>query len=201
MMLACLIAFVLAGGATIAADTGCVCETAGQQDAWCEEHQVGYLASIPIPSSWLFETMDAHGHDLDLDSFDCDICRQAIRTDGFCAEHRVGFVKGKVYFSRLTHVVAQGQRTSVAGIECPVCRQNSADVGWCETHGVGMIGNVVIRNRRDFEDAAEAVRILRLAITAAERCRHCAAAIVTDTTCPVCRIRYSGGAPVPTPPD
>ena len=201
MILPGLIAFVLAGGTTIAADTGCVCETAGEQDAWCEQHQVGYLASIPIPSRRLFETMDAHGHDLDLDSFDCDVCRQGIRNDGFCTEHRVGFVQGKVYFSRLTHVVAQGERKSVADIECPVCRRNAEDVGWCDTHGIGMIGNVAVRDRRAFEDAVEAVRILRIAIEAAERCTRCADAIVTDTTCPVCRIRYTGGAPVTTPPD
>ena len=200
-MLLGLIALVLAGGATIPADAGCVCHIALERDVWCDEHQVGYLASIPIPSKRLFETMDAHGHDLDLDSFKCDVCQRAIRQDGFCAEHRVGFVEGKVYFSRLTHVVAQGERRIVENIECPVGRENAEDLGWCEQHGVGMVGNVAVKNRRDFDDAVEAVRILRIAIAAAERCVHCADAIVTDTTCPFCRIRYSAGEPVTTSPD
>ena len=176
----------------------CTCLPAMEHGGWCDVHEVGYLASIEIPSEKLFEALDAHGHEVDPDSFQCETCRQALATDGFCEDHRIGFLNGQAYFSRLTHVLSRGTIKPAREIDCPSCRAHAEDHGWCEAHGIGMIGNVAIEDRQAYEHAVESIRILREAIRAAERCEHCAVAIQTDTTCPRCRIRYRNGEPVDT---
>ena len=144
----------------------------------------------------LFEALDAHGHDVDPDSFRCESCQHALKTDGFCKDHRIGFRNGQAYFSRLTHVLSGGRVLPIGEIDCPLCRANAEDQGWCDTHGIGMIGNVAIEDRESYEHAVESLRILHEAIRAAGECEHCAVAIQTDTTCPRCRIRYRDGESV-----
>ena len=182
----------LAGGAV---DDDCA--SAKQTDSWCDAHQVGYVASVLIPSKRLWETLDAHGHELELDSFTCSSCREAIESDGFCEEDRIGFVGGLAYFSRLTYELARGEIRDPASIPCSVCRVNAETHGWCDEHGVGMVGNVAIQDREGYEQIERALRILRAAIEVAGRCEHCAVAMVTDTECPRCRISYRDGVAVP----
>jgi hypothetical protein len=59
---------------------------------------------VAIPSRLLYDTMDAHGHTLDLSTFTCPSCRGAIDADGSCDEHRIGFVRKQAYYSRLTTI-------------------------------------------------------------------------------------------------
>ncbi len=175
---------------------GCTCAAASRSNGWCDLHKVGYLASIPVRSELLFETLDAHGHDLDLSTFECEACRKAIATEGFCEEHRVGFVHGLAYFSRLTYELARGVPADPASLACPVCRRNSEGYGWCEEHGLGMLGPTAVRDRAAYERAVRAIEILKTAILEAERCERCAVAIVSDTDCPYHRIFYKDGKPV-----
>jgi hypothetical protein len=63
-----------------------------------------------------------------------------------------------------------------------------------------MIGPFAINKRHDFDLAAEALRVFKIANDAALRCGHCAVAILTDTYCPVHRIAYRGGEVVPFVP-
>lgn len=186
---------MLIGGAVPSATGTCTCEVAIENNGWCELHRVGYVGSVAIRSEWLFEALDAHGHDVDLTTFHCDSCRKAIESNGFCEQHRVGFVDGQAYFSKLTHHLARGKRRQLSGIRCPACRKHATSHGWCDACGSGWVGTVEIENRQDYDELTEALRILQLAIEAAERCEHCAVAIVTDTTCPVCRITYREGEP------
>ena len=92
VLLALIILFPLGG--TASAMPG-VCACAAQDNAWCDVHEIGYLGGIEIHSERLFSVLDAHGHELDLDTFDCAECKAAISADGFCEEHRVGFVDGR----------------------------------------------------------------------------------------------------------
>jgi hypothetical protein len=175
----------------------CVCRDARGAGGWCAVHQVGYLGGVRITSTWLYDTMDAHGHEVDPATFPCPACRRAIEEHGFCREHRVGFVQGKAYFSILTHHLAKGEVRQVEGIPCRRCRRNARSHGWCRRCGVGMVGSIALRSRREFEEAVQAVGVLRAASATAARCHHCAAAMVTDTQCPFCRIRYRSGKAVP----
>jgi len=177
----------------------CTCATAKVEHGWCDAHGVGYVASIEIRSKLLYETLDAHGHTLDLSTFECASCQKAIASDGFCEEHRVGFVRRQVYFSRLTYELARGQTRDPATLTCPVCRKNAETLGWCEKCAVGMVGRVAMKDRQGYEHAARAVKILQAATQAAGRCEWCAVAMVTDTECPLCKITYKEGRPLASP--
>jgi hypothetical protein len=181
------------------ADPECTCPQARLTDGWCDVHHVGYVAMVRIPSRLLYDTLDAHGHVLDLSTFTCPGCRKAIDGDGFCEEHRIGFVRKQAYFSRLTYEIARGERLRPEAVACPVCRADMERTGWCDKHRVGWIGNVAIANRPAYERAAAAVAILREAVDMLPRCEHCSEAMVTDQECPIHRITYQGGKPVPKP--
>ena len=174
----------------------CTCAVTRGADGWCEQHHVGYLAGIPVHSKLVFEQMDAHGHVLDLRTFQCETCQRAIRTDGFCAQDSVGFVKGLAYFSRLTYELARGERTPSAGITCRNCRKNAEKQGWCDRCKIGRIGPVAIRDRVAYEQAAQAATLLRAANAAAIRCDPCGVAVLTSAQCPICRTTYKDGKPV-----
>lgn len=185
----------------IGEDTGpadCTCPEARRINGWCEFHGIGYVGEIPIRSVLLHETLDAHGHQVDPESFQCESCRKAIATDGFCEKDRIGFIGGLAYFSRLTYELARGEWIPPEVTSCPVCRKNTEEgPGWCDDHERGMVGHTAIRDRDAYEATAKAVAILRSAIAMTERCEHCAVAMVTDTDCPYHRIFYKDGKPVP----
>ena len=195
-----LAALVLLVGAAPPGAAECTCDAAMETGGWCHAHEVGYVGSVPVKSKWLFDALDAHGHDVDLSTFQCSSCQEAIESDGFCELHRVGFVAGQAYFSKLTHHLARGEHREVSEIACPVCRKNAEAHGWCDEHQVGMIGPVEIKDRQEFEELLKAIHILHIANEASERCEHCAVAIITDTRCPFCKISYKDGKEVPDTP-
>jgi len=174
----------------------CMCAEAKQVNGWCERHAVGYVASLPIHSRLLHETIDAHGHQLDNSTFVCPVCRKAIENDGYCGEHNLGFVKGLAFFSRLTYELARGERLEPMTLKCATCRKNAATSGWCPTDGVGMVGSVAIRDRMAWQVAARKMETLLAADQEAKRCEQCAVAMVTDGQCPFCRIDYKDGVRV-----
>jgi hypothetical protein len=187
---------LLLGAAAPAAPPGCTCAAARDLGGWCAVHDLGYIGGLEIKSAWLYDTLDAHGHDLDLSTFVCPSCRRAIGGDGYCDEHRIGFVRKKAYFSWLTYALAHGTHLDPAAIRCKACRAHAATFGWCERDRVGMIGSVAIADRAFYDRTIAALSIVKLANEAATRCKYCAAAIVTDTTCPICKIRYKDGRPI-----
>ena len=180
-----------------AAPPECTCATARDTNGWCEVHHAGYVASVRITSRLLYDALDAHGHTLDLGTFTCVSCRKAIETDGFCDRDSVGFVKGQVYLSRLTYELARGERMDPSTIKCKVCRANALSQGWCDRCKLGMVGNVAIRDREAYDRAARAADIVRGASQTVARCEWCGVAMVTSTKCPICRITYRDGKPVP----
>jgi hypothetical protein len=171
----------------------CACATSRAVNGWCPVHEFGYVGGVKVTSRWLYETADAHGHDVDPTTFNCASCQAAIAANGFCSTHRIGFVDKLAYFSRLTYELAKGEIRRPASITCETCRKNSESSGWCARSKVGMVGEVAIRNREDFGRAVEALRIFIVANETARRCDRCAVAIITDTECPVCRISYKDG--------
>ncbi len=192
---------MLLHGAVLHSHEECPCPMAAQQSDWCDVCDVGYVGSMEIGSRYLFDVVDPHGHSLDLSTFECKSCRTAIDTEGFCETHRTGFVGGQSYFSRIGYELARGEVVDVSGIECSVCRKNARGQGWCETCRVGRVGSVAIHDRQAYLRLTRALHILHLANQAAERCEHCAAALVTDTECPECRISYRDGKALPRAKD
>ena len=190
MVLLALIALLPFGGAASPMPGVCVCASAAQNDGWCDVHEIGYLGGIEIHSERLFSALDAHGHELDLDTFDCAECKAAISADGFCEEHRVGFVDGLVYYSKLTHHLARGEQRDLSAVVCPVCRTNARSHGWCDTCRIGMVGALALGNKAELEKARKAFEILQAAIRALARCETCAVATFSGGRCGVCDISY-----------
>jgi hypothetical protein len=200
--LALLLAF-LAGGAVSPTPGVCSCPAIEAEGGWCDVHEVGWIGGVEVGSKMLFETLDAHGHDVDLATFDCPSCRQAIERQGFCDEHRVGFVEDRAYFSKLGWRLARGKRVDLSKIRCPRCREHARSRGWCASCGRGMAGAIALSDRKAWNEVDRALAIVERADQAATRCVHCAVAMVTDTDCAFCRIAYRDGravegrAPVP----
>jgi len=176
------------------------CAQAKLTNKWCDKCQIGYVAGVPIECKILFETLDAHGHELVLSAIDCPDCQAAIRTDGFCEKCRIGWVHNLAYFSRLTYHLAKGTPSDPARISCLACRRNARKYGWCDSCGAGMIGNVAIRNRNDFAGGCRGYDLMMSAIEASKRCEVCALVILTDTSCFRCKKQYKDGKVVPPPP-
>ncbi len=197
MILASFTFFLFVANTPSGQQTICTCEIARMKGGWCQRCGVGHIASVRIESADLFEWLDAHGHQIDPDRIECEICQKAIATDGFCERCKMGFVGKEAYLSRLTYHIAKGQPRSVGKIQCSQCRKNADRFGWCDRCKLGMIGNVEIRIRKDYDGAANAFRILLIAIHTARKCESCALAIVSDTNCRTCKINYKDGKPVP----
>ena len=178
----------------------CTCLAAQATNGWCDKHAVGYVASIPIRSRMLYDSLDAHGHQVDLTSFHCDVCQKAIRTDGVCEEHTVGFVNKQAYFTRIAYELARAVYLEPSEIECPECRRNAASSGWCARHNVGMIGGFAMRDEAGWRVAARLAGVLRIAAKKVAECERCALAMAYDSDCPYHRIWYKDGKPIPPPP-
>jgi hypothetical protein len=171
----------------------CVCDISKVSNGWCRKHGYGWIAGIKITNAMLFDTMDAHGHDIDPSSLVCKACRADWDDNGFCDEHRMGFVDHRAYFSRLTFALAQGTPRARQQITCPTCRANAERYGWCDACGIGMIGNVQFTDRAIWQSAIGPFESLLAAIAYDGSCPACPSAIALDTTCPVCFTTYRAG--------
>jgi len=195
-----LVLLLLAGTLPMPA-AECNCSTVKERDSWCEVHAIGYIAGLGIRTYVLFEALDAHGHEVDPAAFPCPNCRRAIEADGFCEEHRVGFVSGLAYFSRLTFLVASARATGGSAVPCPECRKVAQQNGWCDAcGGAGFIGPVRFPGKRAYQEVVRALELVRRADVVGQRCAQCAAAMVTDSICPVCKLDYRDGVAHPFVP-
>ena len=192
-LLAALLLGLLPATPTLAEEARCTCAPAEPLGNWCRKHRVAWVAGVRLTSWELFEALDTHGHEVDIDLLSCSTCKQAHAGDGFCDEHRFGFVDGMAYFSALTYSLAKGEARQPSTISCPVCRKNSQTHGWCPTHEVGMVGTVELRNEDDYRRAAAAYRRLLQARETAERCEVCAAVTIMDGTCRTHNATYKDG--------
>ncbi len=152
-------------------------------DGWCRDCDAGFVAGYRVPSRALFETLDAHGHEIDVASLRCDSCRAAVKSDGFCSRCRRGYVDEMAYLSRLTYHVARGKARDVDTIGCDRCRENVRDHGWCQRCQVGMVRHFEVPRREDFEPALAAFRNLEAALAVLPSCERCATATFTGGRC------------------
>ena len=177
------------------------CEEAKRINGWCEEANAGYVASVEVRSRFLYEVLDAHGHDIDPARVTCETCRKALQTDGYCPAHKMGFVHGEAFLSPLTYHLARARRIDASTITCRVCRKHTRGIGWCEKDKVGIAGDFAVDDRQEFSELERAYNILLSAVEMSSRCETCAGAIITDGYCAVHHVKYEGGRPVSgTPP-
>ena len=195
-------ALVLAWAAPSCAPTappGCAsCAAARRDNGWCDGCGVGFVAGIPMKSALLHDTMDAHGHVLEVASMACADCRRMAAVGGFCDACRIGWHEGLAYFSRLTYELARGRPTEPATLACAACRDHAADAGWCDACARGMIGTFSVSDRAGFDAGRRDFERMKKAIALAARCDYCAMAAVTDTACFHCKLTYHDGIASPT---
>ncbi len=189
----------LAPGLASAASEEDACAEARRSHSWCEAGGAGFIAGIEIRSQVLWEVLDAHGHDVDVERLGCDVCREAKAAGGFCDEHAMGWAGGMAYLSRLTYHLARAETVAADSLACPTCRKHAETGGWCEECGLGIVGNIAFRHREEFEEMAQEIEVLRTAIERSGECETCAAAMIIDGRCPVHRIQYQDGGKVPQP--
>lgn len=178
-------------------DAPCTCESAMLTNGWCRQCNVGYVAGHLVESALLFETLDPHGHEIDLDALACGSCRQAQKHDGFCESCGMGFINGLTYFTALTHALATGDVTRVNDVACPACRVNASGSGWCADCARGHVGNVSFADRDAYSRAASEFAVLQRAIAHVPTCEICACAMVVYRSCPHCLISYDRDAHEP----
>src|SRR2546427_9062240 len=58
----CVLALALPGAAGAHASSSC--EEAKRTNGWCEPANTGYMAGLEVRSRFLYEVLDAHGHDI-----------------------------------------------------------------------------------------------------------------------------------------
>jgi hypothetical protein len=177
------------------------CEEAKRINGWCDADNVGYVASVQIRSRFLYEVLDAHGHDIIPAKVTCEICRKALQTDGYCPDHKMGFVHGEAYMSPLTYHLARARKIDPSTINCGVCRKHTRGIGWCERDRVGIAGYFAVDDRQEFGELEKAYAILLAAVDMSSKCERCAGAMITDGYCSIHRVKFENGRPVSgTPP-
>ena len=188
-----LLIFLWQVGGVRAMEQDCTCSTNKVWNGWCDSCQVGYVASVKIESAVLFHAIDAHGHEIRVDSLRCKTCRIAVESDGFCKKCRTGFVEKQAYFSKLTYLLAKGKVQQPASLECEKCRAHTKLPGWCDKCHVGMVGFVSFTDKEAFALAVKSYNVLLKAIHYVEKCQSCAVAMAVDRKCRRCDKAYEDG--------
>lgn len=192
--LSVVVLIALAYGVGVSAsDSPSRCQFSKEHNDWCSACDVGYVAAVPIRSRDLFEAIDAHGHDVNTESFDCEGCKQAIRTEGFCPKCKVGFVHEQAYFSKLTWLLGMGEVRPADSLHCDTCRKHVEKPGWCDHCKLGMVGHFAYRDKNRFDEAVKAYGSLQKAIKTVDQCPSCAIAIAVDRSCHHCKKSYEDG--------
>ena len=184
---------VLVMWAAPAADAECKCDVSKLKGGWCSKCETGYLAGVRIKSEFLFEVLDAHGHDIDPGAIRCASCKEARKSNSFCDQCRRGWIDNRLYMSRLTYHLTKGEPKILFDIKCAICKEGAARGGWCEKCRVGMVGNVAIKDKTDFDHAAGAYRRLLVAVRLSSQCEMCAVALMSDGRCTKCKKTYKNG--------
>jgi hypothetical protein len=164
----------------------CTCDRALMANTWCAACGVGYVGGTPVCSAMLFEALDAHGHEIMPSAFECPTCQAALACDGFCDECRFGFVDERLYFSRLTWLLAQGEVRPAVALGCPEHGRSE----WCGSCGRGAVGNVVFDDPVLYASAAREQQRLLDSIDTIPRCELCATAMFMGAQCTRCGYDY-----------
>lgn len=198
----CMILFILTaslpslGGINDNPNKTCNCEENRKKDGWCSVCKKGYLAGLEIKSALLFETMDAHGHDVQVERFICETCKKSYASDGYCEQCRIGFVKQRAFLSRLTYEIARGKHVVIEELPCENCKKMAAKYGWCEECGCGFVGHVAITERPTYAIVETEWKKLLSAIELISKCETCGLAYFTGGKCLKCNLSYKTGQAV-----
>ncbi len=162
------------------------CIEALRINGWCETSSIGYVAAVPIPSQWLHEALDAHGHEIPDWSHPCLDCNDALLSDGYCPHCKYGFVDGKLYFTKLTWSLGLGTVVDLWDLDCLECATHPTGSGWCDDCARGLVGNVAFTDRAKYECAAGELDRLHESLTFVNECERCALSHYMGIECRAC---------------
>jgi hypothetical protein len=154
-------------------------------NGWCSSCEHGLVAGLVIPSLEFHQLLDAHGHDVEIDTLQCGMCRIVAPQDEFCTRCRNGFVAGQLYFSELTWSLALGVHDGSGG-DCPGCKLVVGEVGKCQSCGRPWVGCVGFDSKEAASRAAQQYGRLVEALTRLECCEECAIAGFFGSRCRTC---------------
>jgi hypothetical protein len=89
--------------------------------------------------------------------------------------------------------LAKGTPIDVSRLTCSTCKKDASSFGWCEKDRLGIVGHTGFTDRASYDRTVAALAIVKLANEESKRCQYCAAAIVTDSECPFCKISWKNG--------
>ena len=175
-----------------ARDPACLgCQEALPVNGWCISCDHGLVAGLVISSQQFHELLDAHGHDVEIATLQCGMCRIVAPEDEFCSRCRNGFVAGQLYFSELTWSLARGV-SEASGGGCSDCQKLVGTVGQCPRCATHWVGTVRFESDEAAAVASGQYRRLQLAIGRLESCEECAMAGFFGSDCRIC-----GREPIP----
>lgn len=125
---------------------------------------------------------------------------------GWCEACGVGYVAGVALPSKILYdaLDAHGHDLDLAALACPDCQAAARTDDFCARHQRGFVGGRAYLSRLAYHSARgepdavrDELRLLDLALATSARCELCAAAMVIDGDCPVCRLSYREGRATP----
>lgn len=192
---------VLIAGASLAVAGECTCKTAKVDNGWCSECNVGYVSGVKLESKELYDALA--GVKVDKEKVQCPGCKTALAKNGACDHCHVRFEHGVAYKSPVAAKLAAGKPMAHGAdeIKCPGCKKAAkAGEGWCDHCGGGIVGHRWFSDKKAYQDAVAARATLVKAAQAAEKCKGCAIAMVTDGKCDHCNVSFKDGKVVKKAP-
>lgn len=177
--------------AVMAGECNCKAVTEAKS-GFCDSCNKGQIFGEKLTSRKLYEAL--HGHSVESAKMTCEGCKRASEKNGKCASCKIGFAHGRMYHSPMGHSMAVGESYSAEKSNgCSGCKKAFAKHGFCSGCNVGFVRGLIYRSRSQHHAAARAHEIIHDAITLSKKCEDCALAMVTNSKCEKCNIRFQNG--------
>lgn len=164
---------------------------------WCDACGGGVMFGVPIKSAKLYKSLEG-AKVKDQSKVTCSGCKTALKDNGSCSHCRVAFNDGKVYHAVVSHTLSKGAKADAKGIKCPACVKTLKEGkdNFCAACDGGFVGGLAFHGKKLFDQAKEAMGVLKVAAKSASGCEACAVAMVTDGKCDKCKVQFKAGKKV-----
>ena len=165
---------------------------------WCDKCNSGMAFGVPITSKKLYTALA--GTKVDAAKVKCPGCKTAPKDGGTCEHCHAGFHAAQAYHSLVAYTLSQGMHVDPKNVKCPGCKaaltgKDSAGhaAHFCKECDAGFVGPLAFKGRENYDQAENAMTILKAAAKEASHCEDCAVAMVTDGTCEHCKTHFKNG--------
>ncbi len=174
----------------------CLCKTIkASGHGWCDACSGGAMFGVPIKSAKLYKSLEG-AEVKDQSKVTCPGCKTALTKNGSCSHCRVAFNDGKVYHAVVSYTLSKGAKVDAQGLKCGGCAKALKKDNFCSACDGGFVGGLAFHGKKLFDQAKEAMGVLKVAAKSASKCEVCAVAMVTDGQCDKCKVQFKGGKKV-----